>query len=139
MENPDGYFVAKYAQDLVVEIYRFLETMPISERYSLISQMRRSSNSVDDNIREGASAQSDSAMLPFLYHANKSSGELYRQFKKCRRLELGDQLTAKLLCRKAGRLQVMVSRLIRAKELRLGVAASRPPRRRRSPRRLKGG
>jgi four helix bundle protein len=94
MENPNNYYVARFSAALVPRVYRFIATLPESERFNLISQMRRSSSSIDDNIREGCSRQSDSAMLPFLYTASGSAGELYGQFKRSRELCVGDQRLA---------------------------------------------
>ena len=138
MDNPNRYFVLSYAEALLVEVYGFIATLPRSEEYNLVSQMRRSASSIDDNIREGASSQGDAATLPFLYHSHRSAGELYGQFRKCRLLTVGDQRAAKLLFRKSGRLLTMIARLIKAKEARLGIDnSSGHPRRRRSARRTK--
>jgi four helix bundle protein len=136
MDNPNRYFILAYTEALLVEVYAFIPTLPRSEKYNLVSQMRRSATSIDDNIREGASSQGDAATLPFLYHSNRSAGELYGQFRKCRLLSVGDQRAAKLLFRKSGRLLTMVTRLIKAKEARLGIDnSSGRPRRKRPPRR----
>src|SRR4051812_42893711 len=107
MEKPGNYFVSRYAEALVVETYQFIQTLPASEIYNLVSQMRRSATSIDDNIREGAGRQGDRAMLPFLYYANASAAELLGQYRKCAILELGDGPAAKKYGRRVGRLQVM--------------------------------
>src|SRR4051794_30680830 len=116
MENPDRYFIARFARQMFKEAYHFTATLPSSERFNLIAQMRSSATSIDDAVREGCSRQGDKAGLPFLYIANGSAGELYGQYKKCRDIAIGDQVMGKPYLRNAGRMVVMISRLIRVKE-----------------------
>src|SRR4051812_3679707 len=104
MKNPRRLFIAPYAQDLLVEVYGFIRTLPDSERENYFDQMQRAATSIDNNIRDGAGRQGDRALLPFLYHSNSSATELVGCFKACRRLKLGDQELAKRTGRKAGRM-----------------------------------
>jgi four helix bundle protein len=138
MKNPRGWFIAEYAQELLVEVYRFLATLPPSERDNYFDQIQRAATSIDNNIGDGAGRQGDRALLPFLYHVNASATELVRCFKACRNLQLGDQAIAKRLSRKAGRMQVMAARFIRTVEADIAAAegVTIKPRRRRSRRRM---
>ena len=130
MKNPDKYFIARYAAQLVRDVYPFLRTLPRSEQFNLESQMRRSVTSIDDNIREGASRSTDRAELVFLSYALGSAGELYGQLRKARDLGLGEPLQAKQLYRRTGRLLVMITRLMATKQSAVSRPSSRPNARR---------
>ncbi len=47
--------VWKDAKELVKEIYRMTNSFPISEKFGLISQLRRASISIPSNVTEGSS------------------------------------------------------------------------------------
>jgi four helix bundle protein len=65
--------------DLCVEIYRLTETFPASEKFGLVSQMRRASVSVASNIAEGAARGTTSLYVHFLTVARGSLAELDTQ------------------------------------------------------------
>ena len=46
--------VWKMSIELVVEVYRLTEALPDTEKYNLVSQMRRAAVSIPANIAEGA-------------------------------------------------------------------------------------
>jgi four helix bundle protein len=133
MENPNNLYILHFARALLPKAYKFAGALPRDEEYNFKPQIRRAAKSCVDNIREGASRQSDRAFLPFLYDVNGSASELVGHFRDALDLKIGDQRTAKRLKLEYGRLQVMTSRLIRSKEARL----ERNPRRSRSPRRTR--
>jgi four helix bundle protein len=137
MKNPRRWFIADYSQELLNDVYRFLATLPRSERDNYFDQMQRAATSIDNNVGDGAGRQGDKALLPFLYHVNASATELVRCFNACRRLHLGDQALAKQGARKSGRMQLMTARFIRTVEADVadteGITGK--PRRRRSRRR----
>ncbi|MDD5109089.1 MAG: four helix bundle protein [Candidatus Omnitrophica bacterium] len=63
------------AHELVLEIYKITEGFPISERYNLTSQLRRSCASVPTNIVEGYKRRSDKDFAHFLNMADSSLEE----------------------------------------------------------------
>ncbi len=64
------------ADDLFVAIHRFAATLPVEERYSLASQMRRAAYSVPANIVEGMARRSLRDRLRYLNIAEASLAEV---------------------------------------------------------------
>ena len=63
--------------ELALSIYRFSEILPESERYGIISQIKRASLSIPLNIAEGYGKQSsDAEMVRFLQMAKGSCSEM---------------------------------------------------------------
>ena len=58
--------VWKFSMDFVKEIYELLETFPSDEKYSLVSQIRRSAISVPSNIAEGSGRMSIKEKIHFI-------------------------------------------------------------------------
>ena len=63
------------AHELVLEVYKITKTFPDSERYGLITQLRRSSASIPTNIVEGYKRKSDKDFAHFLNIADSSLEE----------------------------------------------------------------
>ncbi len=63
------------AHELVLAVYRTAESYPVSERYGLTSQIRRSAASVATNIVEGHKRASDKDFAHFLNMADGSLEE----------------------------------------------------------------
>ena len=61
------------AHKLVLEIYKLTNAFPVSERYGLTSQLRRSATSIATNIVEGYKRRSDKE---FAYFLSISDGSL---------------------------------------------------------------
>ena len=59
--------VWKKGIELVTDIYKLSNLLPDSEKYGLISQLRRAAVSIPSNIAEGAGRQSDKELIQFLY------------------------------------------------------------------------
>lgn len=78
--------VWKDSMDLVEQIYMQTRTFPGEEKYSLVSQMRRSAVSVPSNIAEGASRYSPKEFTQFLYIGLGSLTELETQLLLSERL-----------------------------------------------------
>jgi four helix bundle protein len=65
--------------ELVKEAYLLSKGLPASERFGLVSQIRRAAASVPSNIAEGHARQHDSEFRQFLYVALGSLAELDTQ------------------------------------------------------------
>lgn len=65
--------------ELVKEIYKTTETMPKTEIYGLVSQMRRAAVSVPSNIAEGYKRKNLGEYIQFLSIADASAAELETQ------------------------------------------------------------
>ena len=66
---------------LAKEIYKITEEFPNSEKFGLVSQMRRAVISIPSNIAEGAARNSDKEKLQFYYTARGSLSELDTQLE----------------------------------------------------------
>jgi four helix bundle protein len=64
---------------LVTKIYSLTNSFPESEKYCLVTQMRRASISIPSNITEGAARKNDKEYIQFLYIALGSATELDTQ------------------------------------------------------------
>jgi four helix bundle protein len=76
------------AHDLTLEIYRATNSFSKEERYSLISQMRRSSSSIPTNIAEGFGRIGDAELARFLQISLGSAAELEYQILLAKDLNL---------------------------------------------------
>ena len=65
--------------ELVKHIYLITDSFPKSERFGLVSQMRRCVISIPSNIAEGCGRNSDNELIHFLYVALGSTSELETQ------------------------------------------------------------
>jgi len=74
------------AMDLSEGIYKLTQVFPDTERYGLISQMRRSSVSIPSNVAEGQARGTVAFGLYFLRVAIGSAAELDTQLELARRL-----------------------------------------------------
>jgi len=86
MNNYRDLKVWQAAVNLVVEVYRAIESMPITERFALADQIRRSSVSVASNIAEGAGRNSQREFHYFLSIASGSASELSTQIEIAEKL-----------------------------------------------------
>ena len=74
------------AMELVVQTYRFSQSFPSSERFSLTAQIRRAAVSIPSNIAEGAARRSTPEYIRFLSIARGSLSELSTQIQIAVRL-----------------------------------------------------
>ncbi|CAM3569380.1 four helix bundle protein [Sphingobacterium prati] len=89
------------AMDMSVSIYRCTENLPNTEKFGLISQIRRSTISICSNIAEGAGRNTKGEFIQFLGIANGSAYELQTQIELAYRLtfltkEIKDGLVAEI-------------------------------------------
>jgi len=74
------------AIELVKTIYLLTDSLPDSEKFGLMSQMRRAAVSVPSNIAEGAARRSTKEFVQSLYVARGSLAEIETQLTICREL-----------------------------------------------------
>lgn len=74
--------------DLVILIYRYTESFPVSEQYGLCSQMRRCAVSIPSNIAEGRYRGTKKDFAQFIRIAYGSGAELETQIEISKRLSL---------------------------------------------------
>ena len=84
--------VWKKSMDLVEDVYKLMKQLPESEKYGLISQMKRSSISIPSNIAEGAGRASTKEFIRFLDIATGSLSELETQLLLVQRLGFSNNI-----------------------------------------------
>ncbi|MDD5455088.1 MAG: four helix bundle protein [Candidatus Ratteibacteria bacterium] len=70
------------------EIYKFSTKLPTSEKYGLISQIRRAASSIPLNISEGAGANSNKEFSLFVSYAYRSANEVLTCLELIKKLGL---------------------------------------------------
>ena len=86
--NYKDLIVWQKSVELVAEIYHFTETFPSTEKFGLVSQMRRSAISIPSNIAEGSKRGTKKDFCQFLVIAFGSGAELETQIEISKRLSL---------------------------------------------------
>lgn len=86
MKSHKDLLVYQKSLDFVVEIYQLTNGFPESEKYGLISQLRRAAVSVPSNISEGAGRKSKKEFIQFLHIALGSLNEIETQLEIAKRL-----------------------------------------------------
>jgi len=71
---------------LTTKIYKLTDKLPESEKFGLISQMRRAAVSVASNVAEGAARNTKKEFIQFLFTAQGSLSELDTQIIICKEL-----------------------------------------------------
>lgn len=104
--------VWQLAMDLTVEVYRVSESLPVTERFGMQSQMRRSAVSIPSNIAEGAGRNSNGEWKHFLGIASGSAFELSTQLEICDRLDLMPREEIRSLIKGLELIQNMIFKLI---------------------------
>jgi four helix bundle protein len=94
MQNTRRYqqlVVWRKAMQLVTEVYRVTGGFPDTEKFGLVSQMRRAAVSLPSNIAEGTGRGTDKEFSRFLQIARGSLFELETQIEIATRLGLINQ------------------------------------------------
>ncbi len=79
LKNYKGLIVWKKAYGLCLSVYKITEKFPSTEKYGLVSQMRRCSVSIVSNIAEGYQRQYSGEYIQFLYISFGACAELETQ------------------------------------------------------------
>lgn len=108
MEKPHKKLkIWQKAIEVCKEIYRITEKFQQTERFGLVSQMRRASVSIASNIAEGSARQSNKEKVQFYYMARGSLSELDTQIEisdQVGLLNIGDRDKVFSILNEAGRL-----------------------------------
>lgn len=104
------------AMDLAEDAYRFTLKMPDSEKFGMISQMRRCAASVPANIAEGYGRGSRKSYLQFLKIARGSLRELETHILLAQRVGLSNDLDANSILASADTAARMLGALIKSLE-----------------------
>ena len=113
--------IYKKSVDFCVEVYRFSARLPESEKYGLISQMRRAACSTPLNISEGAGTTTRKEFAQFISYAYRSVNEVLACFELSEKLGLyQEQNILNELCNEG----ISLSRMIYAFFKKLGAGTS---------------
>lgn len=99
--------------ELAVDVYEACVTLPIDERFGMISQMKRCSISIPSNIAEGSGRGSNPQLKHFLSISQGSAFELETQIIISQRLGLLSDALANGLVEKVSEVQKMIYSLER--------------------------
>ena len=98
---------------LAEEVYRLSDQFPSSEKFGLVSQMRRAVISIPSNIAEGSRRGSPKDYRNFLIFAFSSGAELETQIEICKRLPLTKNLNYKFTEELLEEIMKMLNTMIR--------------------------
>lgn len=101
--------------DLVECVYRITSSLPSTETYALMDQMKRSSVSVPSNIAEGQKRLNNKETIHFSGIAPGSLAELETQLILCERLYRIKVEDALSLCVEVGKMLTTLLKSLRSK------------------------
>ena len=104
--------VYKKSIDFVVDIYKTTESFPDSEKFGLVSQLRRASVSLPSNLAEGSGRNGRKELLNFLHIARGSLFEIKTQLEISHRLGFVSQDDYDKLEERRATIQRMMNALI---------------------------
>jgi len=113
------------AMDLSESIYKLTQVFPETERYGLISQMRRSSGSIPSNIAEGQARGTVGFGLHFLRVAIGSAAEVDTQLELARRLRFVTSDATREIDRQLERVRQMLNGMRREHQRRLASSGAK--------------
>ena len=122
MRNLDRLEVFRCADRLAIEVYRTTASLPVAEKYGLVTQMRRAAVSIVSNIAEGSARNSDADFARFLEMALGSARELGYQLHLTNQLHLAqaELATASMLCEECTRMLAALLNAIRRRKQQSG-------------------
>ncbi len=113
MQGYKELLVWQKAMELVEEVYRLIRSIPESERFALIDQIRRSVISIPSNIAEGRGRNTEKEFVRFLNIANGSAFELETQLIICLRLGYLSEVQSEKAFQLCGEVCKMLNSLIK--------------------------
>ena len=102
------------SMNFVTQIYQETESFPDSEKYGLVSQIRRSAVSIPSNIAEGYGRNSDGDFQRFLNISMGSLFEIQTQLQIAQNLEYLDTTENERLFDLSREIERMMSSFIRS-------------------------
>ena len=104
----------KISVDFILELYQVTEDFPDTEKYGLVSQLRRASVSIASNIAEGSSRNSAKDQARFYNIAYSSALEVLNLLIISNRLKILKDNNYKFLRPELERITHMINRLHKA-------------------------
>ena len=104
--------VYKKSIDFVVDIYKISESFPESEKFGLITQLRRAAVSLPSNLAEGSGRNGRKELINFLHIARGSLFEIGTQLEISQRLGFVSQDDYDKLEERRATIQRMMNALI---------------------------
>ena len=106
--------VFKVSQDLVVECYRFSDSLPNAEKFNIAQQIRRAALSVTLNIAEGSSRKSEKERHRFFEISRGSVIEIDAALDLCENLKYCQRSSLENLGKLMVKIFAMLSKMIRS-------------------------
>lgn len=116
MRNWKELQVAQKARQLALDVYTCTSSFPDSERFGLVSQLRRAAVSVGSNIAEGCGRNGDREFIQFMRIAIGSTSEIEFQITLARDLGFIAEEKCAQLEALAREVEKMLTAFIRAVE-----------------------
>ena len=103
--------VWREAHEVALQVYHLTRNFPASERFGLVSQMRRSAASVPANLAEGCGRDSDAEIARFARIALGSASELEYHLLLAHDLEFVETAGYREVTRRVAQVKRMLARL----------------------------
>ena len=113
MRNPYKLRVVENAFAIAKATYDATAQFPATERFGLVTQMRRAAVSIGSNIAEGCGRSTPLQVTNFLHYASGSASELEFQSRLAIRLGLGSDAELTALCGLLASERKMLASLVR--------------------------
>jgi len=108
--------VWKVANDISVEVFKISSLLPTQEDYGLTSQIRRSSNSIGDNIAEGFGRKHKKDKMNFYIYSRGSAYETIHHLIYGSKVGYFEEQKVKNLIRKLEELIYEINKVIKTVE-----------------------